>query len=365
MKVLITGGHLTPAIATIEALSDWGAVYVGRKYSMEADQAPSLEHQEIPRLGVKFIEVNPARIQRKFSRGTIPAVFRGPKGFLEAFGIIRNEKPDVVLCFGGYVQIPFVFAAYILRIPIILHEQTFEAGLSNKLSSKFAKFICISHESSRKYFPENKTILTGNPVRKEIFESDEKTPLPKGNDPLIFVTGGSQGSHFINELISNNLSTLLLNYRIIHQTGASEKFHDFESLKDKSTDKYSVYKFIPPNKIGYVLKNADLVIARGGANTIWELFLLKKKAIIIPLSFSQKQEQLKNANFLSEVGLAKILEEGDFSNSDFLLAVNDMIKSKEEFKSDISYPSNPSTKIVEVIENAIKTKNKKVSKKSS
>lgn len=372
MKILITGGHLTPAIAVIEKLKNAQVLYAGRKYSLEGDNATSLEYQTVPKLGVKFIEVNPPRFQRKLSRNTIPAMLRVPQGLREAFGILKDERPDALLCFGGYVQIPFVLASVLLKIPIVLHEQTFEAGASNRLCSKFAKTICISHDSSAKYFPKNKTILTGNPVRREIFETQEKINLPQGSGPLIFVTGGSQGSHFINELIKNNLEELLRNYRIIHQTGDAKQFNDFEDLLEKKktlenlAEKYIIFRFINPSQIGFVLKNSDLVIGRGGANTVWEIFLLKKRAIIIPISFSQKQEQLKNANFLKESGMGLVLSEENSSREVLMFSINDMIKneSKYRLRNEHEIPKDPAEKIIKALKNAIKTKNNKIQKEN-
>ena len=121
-----------------------------------------------------------------------------------------KHKPDVVLGFGSYIQFPVILAASRLKIPVVIHEQTMHAGASNKLSARFAKKICISWEQSRKFFPQDKTILTGIPLRKEVIEALEKKFETRSKDFRIFITGGSSGSHFINNLIEQNLEKLFL-----------------------------------------------------------------------------------------------------------------------------------------------------------
>lgn len=365
MKILIAGGHLSPAIAVIEELKKkHEVVYVGRKYAMEGDNALSLEYQTVPGLGIKFEEINPGRLQRYFTRHTIPSLMRLPRGYKEAFHVIKRIKPDIVLGFGGYVQLPIIIGASLLRIPVVIHEQTFEAGLSNKLSSKFAKFICVSHKSSLKFFPKNKTIITGNPVRADILQSEGKIKQPSGSDPLIYITGGSLGSHFINELVLEQFEVLLDKCRIIHQSGDAKKFNDFEKLSKKKEElgklgeKYLVFKFLDPSEVGFIMKNADLVVSRGGANTITELYILGKPSLVIPLPFGDSKEQIKNAKFLKESGLAEVLDQKNLDASSFLDRINDMIKNINKYKrkEELEIPIDSVGKIISVLEDAASKK---------
>ena len=146
-------------------------------------------------------------------------------------------------------------AASILKIPVVIHEQTLGAGASNKLCSRFAKKVCISWEESRRFFPDNKTVLTGMPLRKEVLQVIKEKAISKNKNFKIFVTGGSSGSHFINDAIKNCLDTLLDKFDIVHQTGGSEKFKDFESLSEirdrfsqQKKEKYILRKFLYPNE---------------------------------------------------------------------------------------------------------------------
>ena len=167
MKLIIVGGHLSPALAVIEALQkDVNVLFIGRKYVFEGSKTLSLEFRTITKRKIPFVSISTGRWQRKFTRFTIPSLLKFPFGILQSFLILKKFKPDVVLSFGGYLSLPVGIAAFILRIPIVIHEQTLEAGIANKVLSIFAKTVCISWETSRKYFPKSKVILTGNPMRK-------------------------------------------------------------------------------------------------------------------------------------------------------------------------------------------------------
>jgi len=229
MKIVIIGGHLSPALAVIEQLKGNELYYFGRKHTFEGDKAISLEYDEITKLGIPFYSINTARLQRKFTRYTLPSLIKFPLGFSQSLRILRQIKPDVVLGFGGYVSLPVVLAAFFLKIPIIIHEQTLEAGIANKIEAKFARKICISWQSSEKYFPKNKTVLTGNPLRRIVLDAKpfrEEVGLPK-----LYITGGSSGSHAINFLVEKSLEKLLEKFTVIHQTGDAKAHADFEKLQ--------------------------------------------------------------------------------------------------------------------------------------
>ena len=175
MKVLIAvggGGHFSPALAVIKQMpKDWDVLLVGRKHTFEGDSALSLEYQTAQRLGLQFETITTGRLQRKLTRHTFSSLVKMPVGMAQAKKILAKYKPDVVLSFGGYISVPVVLAAAIQRLPIIIHEQTLQAGLANKIAARFAAKICISWEESAKFFPRSKVILTGNPLREEFLSS--------------------------------------------------------------------------------------------------------------------------------------------------------------------------------------------------
>ncbi len=369
MKIAIVGGHLTPALSVIESLpKDVKLVYVGRKHALEGDKAVSLEYETIKKLGIEFVDLKTGRFQRSFSRYTLPSLGRVPFGLFRAIRILRKHRPDVVLAFGGYLSFPVVIAANFLKIPTVIHEQTLDAGASNKYLSKFADKICISFESSAKYFPKGKTILTGNPIRRGILSPRKKLET-KEDLPLIYVTGGSLGSHFINSLIGENLSSLLDKYLIVHQTGAAQEFKDFEKLSilkegvnNDKRNRYTLSRFFNPEETGSIMRASSLVIGRAGINTVSELIVLNKPGFLIPIPQSSGNEQVNNANFLKDLGLGEVFEQKDLTTGKFLIAVNQMVGNIEIYKINSNkkhYPKNAAQKIIEVVYASAKTTNQK------
>ncbi len=330
MKILITGGHLTPALAVIEQLGKNRVYYAGRKYSFEGEEALSFEYREIERLKIPFLELKTGRLQRKFTRFTLVSLLKLPPGFLRAYRILKKVKPDVVLCFGSYVSVPVGIVAKLMNIPLVIHEQTLEVGFANRILSNFADKVCISFESSRKYFPKEKCVLTGNPLRKTI---KDKTNLVAQNN-RIYVSGGSTGSHVINKLVEQTLTRLLSKFTIVHQTGDSRKFRDFDrllkiknGLDKKLAERYQPVKFLSPDESSSEMAKASFFVGRSGINTVCELIYLNKPALLVPLAVSQRNEQLKNAEYLKNLGLSEVCrEEGltaqKFAESIILLSEN-------------------------------------------
>lgn len=368
MKVVIIGGHLSPALSVIEKLPKTDKIlFIGRKYVFEGDKAVSLEYKTIHSLKIPFMNLITGRLQRRFTKYTIPSLFKLPYGFCQSFFTLINFKPDVVLSFGGYLSFPVVFSAFLLRIPVVLHEQTLEAGLANKILSVFAKKICISWETSRKFFPKEKIVLTGNPVRQfSIFnfpasQRGEQFSIPKNGLPIIYIMGGSAGSHFINTLIEKNLEKLLTRFNILHQTGNAKEDQDYECLRTiKNTlpldlqSRYISTKFIDPSLVGGILKKADIVISRAGINTITELIFFGVPSLLIPLPFSQRQEQLKNALFLKTKGCAEIFEQKDDEEL-FVAKLFKIFENLNKYRQNLQEISslvntNASQKIIEVLE---------------
>lgn len=359
MKVAIIGGHLSPALSIIESLpKTWKVIFIGRKYNFEGEKTLSLEFESIRKLNIEFENLSTGRFQRKFTRNTIPSIVKIPYGFMDAFKILNKHKPDAVLGFGGYIQLPLVMAAFFRRIPIVIHEQTLEAGLSNQISSKFANKICISWESSRKFFPKNKTVLTGLPVRNASLKK-LLTIRPRNEIKKIFVTGGSSGSHFINALIGDCLADLLSKFEVIHQTGDSKLFNDFDrltfirsKLSKKLKPRYLLKKFLDPDDFSNIIQNCDLVVARAGINTIAEILISEKSSILIPLPFAQRNEQLKNARFLEKLGIGEIIEQKNATTNLLIQKIEKILQSESKLSKERNYLNlfeNASSNIIDTI----------------
>ena len=331
MKICVIGGHLSPALATIDALpKQTEIVFVGRKYALEGDTTPSLEYKTVREREIPFIHLETGRLQRRFSKHTLPSLLRLPKGFSEAFRILREQKPDLILGFGGYLSIPLCFAGFVMHIPIIIHEQTLEAGLANKLVAKFATKVCISFENSKKLFPKEKCILTGNPLRKEIIEVKGKK-REENTRPVIFVTGGSAGSKAINREVEKLLPDLLKKYAVIHLTGGANELEDYHRLSKIKLDHYIVYPFATPKEYATFLAKSDMVICRSGMNTVTELLALEKPCILIPLPHGQKNEQLKNALFLKQAGIGVVLEQANVTSEKLLRTIETVLSHRSDY----------------------------------
>lgn len=332
MKILVTGVHFTPAVATIEELKKiegTEVVYVGRKTTQEGDQSPSMESQALSSPGVKFIPIITGRLQRSFTIYTIPSLLKIPIGLIQALYIILSEKPDVILSFGGYVAVPLVVIGWFFSIPVMIHEQTLVWGLSNKISSFFADKIAVSFEKSE--FKGEKVILTGNPIRHEIIEKSLGAKLvhpPGGRSlPVVLIMGGNQGSHAINLAVEACLEKLLEIARVYHQTGDS-KYRDYEGLRKKESNHYRVFKFITA-EYPEILQEADLVVCRAGINTLTETALLGKPALLIPIN---NKEQKTNARYFEGLGLSKTLPQSKLSGENLLENIKKMLKILNSFK---------------------------------
>lgn len=365
MKVLIIGGHLSPALAVIEKLpKNWEVVFLGRKYVFEGDKSESLEFKTVNERGIKFEELNTGRLQRKFTLNTIPSLFKLPSGLINAIRLIKKNKPDVVLGFGGYVQIPVIIASYLNKIPIVIHEQTLEVGMANRISSFFVKKICISWESSMKFFPKDNVVLTGIPLRENFFKISAKDNKKKGSSNKLLVVGGSSGSHFINSLILDDLKDLTSSYEITHQTGDSKEFNDFEKLENKKNNlpgknkkNYKIIKFINPDEFPKLLNDSDILISRSGINTVAEAIFLKKPSIFIPIPFSQGDEQLKNAVYAKNLGIAEIIEQKNITSKLLVQKVNYVFNNLDKYKCDNNIVSDGAAdKIIQTLKECVEVK---------
>ena len=343
MKILICGGHLTPALAFIKGLpNDSQIIYVGRQHALENDAALSLEYQIISNeKDIKFINFQTGRLNRNFTKQTFISIFKTIRSFKQANEILKTERPDVVVGFGSYVSLPLGIMAYFRKIPLIIHEQTFRTGLTNKILAKFASLIAVSWKQSLQYFPKNKTVLTGNPALEEFFTKNNSQVKIKSKKNKLLIIGGSQGSHFINNLVMQTIAILAKNYEIYHQTGDSQEFLDFsklanikKALPEKIAKNYNIVKFIDPKEIKNTFADADLVISRAGVNTVSMLMIMEKPALLIPLPVN-KSDQSFNAEFFRKSGLGETLSQNQLNPETFLNTINDMILNLNKFKIKI------------------------------
>jgi len=346
MKILITGGHLSPALAVIETYLKKGLpgdiIFVGRKYINEFEKTFSLEYREVTKRNIRFIPLRAGRFTRIFNFRSFLNLLYIPVGFFEAWQIIRKEKPDIIISFGSYLSLPIAVIGFFYKIPIFTHEQTISPGLANRIIGFLAKKVFLAFPEAKKFFDKNKVEVIGNPVREVIFTIKKETFLIKKDRPVIYITGGSLGSHAINNHVKNIIRPLLDKYIIIHQTGDTKQYHDYEDLliiKEKLPKKlqsrYFLKKHFFDEELGYVFENADIVISRAGANTFFELLALKKPTIFIPLPWAANNEQYFHAQVFKKVGTGEIFNQNEDSLS-LLQLIDKMIKEKDKYKKNFN-----------------------------
>ena len=345
--VVITGGHITPALAVIQELlkrNNYSVIIYGRTHAFsQAKKTESFEYQEIKKLGLPFIKSSAPRFPHGISIWTVFYPFQLAYAIMQSISTIQGSRPAVIVSFGGYISVPMVIAGWLMHIPIVSHEQTLSPGRANRLLARFSKYICVSWQSTVQQFRfSTNVIVTGNPVRREIRSIIGKKTY-NSSIKVIYITGGSTGAHRINTIIESSLQQLTAQYRVIHQCGDSH-FNDYErlitargKLPVNLQKKYNVCKYVNHSDLINALLNADIIIGRSGANTIVEVALLAIPAIFIPLPESQEQEQQKQAASLASRKTAQVLIQEALTPDAFMKAIEN---SNSSYKSYVQHAKN-------------------------
>lgn len=315
-KVLITGGHFTPALATIQKLnkSSVKIEFVTRQFA-DWHGSESLEKKLLKKLKIKTHLIDPPKLHRKpFIKNIheIPKIYPAIKSINL---LLEQSKPDLILSFGGYVALPVCILANQKNIKIVTHEQTPKLGLANQVISRISKKTAYSWPDHISPRSGSKYVLTGNPVRKQ-FARPQSRPnwIPKTQNLLITVTGGNQGSLLINQKIHQLTSTLTKKFTLVHQTGSARNNHDLlranklrARLPLNQQQHYLPKSWLSAKDLAWCFQNSSLVISRAGANTVTELLVTSAHSLLIPLKYSAGKEQQSNAQILKNTGLTTIL----------------------------------------------------------
>ncbi len=337
MKILFTGGgtggHLMPIVAIGRELrklypqNDLKLHYIGPK------DDSGLLFQE------NFVihEIVSGKIRRYFSfQNIIDILFNIPLGFIQSFFLLLFIRPKLVFSKGGSSSLVVCLAAKVLRIPVFLHESDSVPGLSNQKISKWAKKIFIAFENTE-FFEIAKTILVGNPIRKELLDIDEK----KAGEvlditferPVLLFWGGSQGAETINEFVLSILNELLKEYEIIHVSGNKNyigvKLESRAFLNENEQRYYHLYKSLNELELKSALKVCNFIISRAGAGSIFEIAAVGKPSILIPLSSSAGNHQSKNAYQYAKTGAAIVIEQQNLTPNFFLGEINYLLSQPQ------------------------------------
>lgn len=266
--------------------------------------------------------------------------------------ILFTGGPVLVFSKGGFVACPVVWAAWLKRVPVIIHESDMTPGLANKLSIPFSQKVCCSFQETLKYLPSRKGIYTGLPVRKTMLDGLKFKGLEvckfTDSKPVILVVGGSQGSLIINHLIRNNLNTLLEKYQICHICGNGNLESNFENING-----YTQFEYIN-EALPDLFAMADLIISRAGATTIFEILALKKLNILIPLSKKvSRGDQIVNAMSFESNGYSKVIFEED--DIDLEKSIEEVFLNKATYYDKMNFNGIDSTEnVMGVIEKYMK-----------
>lgn len=364
VKLLMTGGHAGGfAYAIVDEVVrrklDWQLDWVGPRYAVEGSKVLTIEAKTMGKKGVTFHGIVAGKLQKRFTRHTLPSLLRVPLGFVHAAVLVGRIRPDVVLSFGGYAAVPVVIAAWLSRIPVVVHEQITGLGLANRLSAPFARKVLLAREEGLLFVKHSRKEVVGNPIRASIFKVRPKAKL--GTPPRIFVFTGSRASQIINDTLSEILPQLLGTYTIDHLTGNLDydKFVNVKKhLPANLRSSYTPLSFIDPDDVYKYYAKSDIVIARAGANTIAELLLVKRPAIVIPFPYINFDEQTRNAVAAKRFGLARVLPQSELTPGKLLEEIEWVTNNWQSLVTKVKGKKSPDVdsagKVVDVLVELVK-----------
>lgn len=323
-----TGGHIYPAIAIANELKtqfpDAEFLFVGAQDKMEM--------QKVPQAGYEIKGLWIAGLQRKLTLQNLMFPLKLATSLLESRRIIKQFKPNVVIGTGGFASGPLLQAAGGAGIPTVIQEQNSFPGITNKLLSKKANAICVAYGNLERFFPKEKIVLTGNPVRQDLIDIESKRDEAiafYGLDPnkkTLLVLGGSLGARRVNQLIEKELHNLLdQDVQIIWQCG---KLY-FEEYKKHNQQNVRVVDFI--ERMDFVYAAADVIISRAGASSVSELCIVGKPVIFIPSPNVAEDHQTKNAQAIVDAKGAILLKESEL-DSQFSIVFEALLKDQGKQK---------------------------------
>jgi UDP-N-acetylglucosamine--N-acetylmuramyl-(pentapeptide) pyrophosphoryl-undecaprenol N-acetylglucosamine transferase len=319
-----SAGHVTPNLSLIPKLTELGyeIQYIGTKEGIERK---IIGEEKIP-----YHVISSGKLRRYFDIKNFSDPFKVLKGIIEAKRIIKKEKPNLVFSKGGFVSVPVVIGAYLNKVPVITHESDITPGLANKISTPYCTKVCVTFPETLKNIKSNKGVLTGTPIRNELFQGSRLQGIKLcGFDEektVLMIIGGSLGSKNINDAVRESLDSLLKEYNIIHICG---KGNIDEKLIDKAG--YKQFDYVK-NDLRHLMAASDLVVSRAGANSIFELLALKKLNILIPLSAAASRgDQILNARSFEKSGYSIVIEDEKLTSNLLRERLKELNENKHKY----------------------------------
>ena len=307
-----TGGHTSPGLAVATLLRERSktCAWIGSRTGIEA--------QRVPPTGIPYVAISTGKLRRYWAwQNVADLAVNVPAGAVGAIRALRALRPRVVFGTGGFVALPVVFGAALLRVPVVLHEQTAVPGLANRVCARFARRIAVTFPDREGKFPVSRVVLTGNPLRPELRQGSRSSVIAQFQldpaVPLVYVTGGALGAHRINRVVGDALPQLTAHAQIIHQCGDNPTTGDRRWLEERRAAlppalarRYTVVPYVGAELAG-IYAAAALVVARAGAGTVNECCQLGIPALYSPLPGTRGDEQTENGRMVERLGGAVVL----------------------------------------------------------
>lgn len=370
MRILLSGAHLTPALAMIDFIQtnhpgEHELLFVGRLFSQDALGQKAVEKMEVERRKVKFIPFSAPKFTNHSLLNKAYSILRFPKVIKEARQILQRERIDLFLSFGSYLAVPFAIAAKSIGIKVVTHEQTVMIGKANQFIASIADAVAISHQASKHYFKRTDVVLTGNPVRARLFAKDLQRPtwLPESARNIILVMGGNQGSFVINDAIQAILPKILPDYTVIHQCGRANALRDSlarltdyrKTLPKPLQQNYFIKEWIVDEDLFWIYQHAAFAISRSGANAVLELSLAPLPAILIPLPGTYQDEQAANAKVMQQQNGALIIPQEYLSANTLIDAIGHMKVNYRQMRRSLARQANPTDACAKLYQLLVRT----------
>jgi UDP-N-acetylglucosamine--N-acetylmuramyl-(pentapeptide) pyrophosphoryl-undecaprenol N-acetylglucosamine transferase len=346
MRVLVSGGgsggQIYPALAI--------AAHLREKYQAEIvflGSDDGLETVIVPAAGFRLATVKAGKLRRYVAWQTITGVLRVPMGMIQAIGIVRKFRPQVVFTSGGYMAVPAGLAARLNRVPLFMHQQDVPPNLGNKLAAPLATRISVAFAESLAYFPVHKTVRLGNPIRQAVL--DVRSIRPKEackrfgfeeQEPLLLVTGGSQGARHLNQIVCEALPNLLVHCQVLQISG-KELYGETQKLSNNALNyleepmrrRYRLVAYLN-EEMPLALQAADLVLCRSGASTLSELAVLGKPSILVPLPPAiGNSPQEANAEMFERKAAAEVIKDHDLKPQELVERVKYILSSSTRLEA--------------------------------
>jgi UDP-N-acetylglucosamine--N-acetylmuramyl-(pentapeptide) pyrophosphoryl-undecaprenol N-acetylglucosamine transferase len=339
LKVIIsgggTGGHIFPAIAIAKAIENKvqnvEILFVGAEDRMEMEKVPAA--------GYKIIGLWISGLQRKLDKRNLLFPFKVIHSIFKAKNIVKEFKPDLAIGTGGYASAPLLYAAAKKGIPTVIQEQNSYPGITNRILAKHVQKICVAYDEMERFFPTEKLIITGNPIREGILDFNNKVTDGQVKFNIdktkltVLVVGGSLGALTINNAIAENINQIKnMDVNLIWQTGISYQDQAQNFITDVNTKGINAHTFIKEMDLSYAA--ADVIISRAGAIAISELCCVGKPIILVPSPNVAENHQYKNAQSLVNKNAALLVEDADASRK-LVSTLEELIKN-EDLRTSLS-----------------------------